>query len=172
LVHRRRIAVTAGLGLLVGVTATVYQLVSGRSFTEILFSGQDALPGLVDNASDYTLGVLIVLIVCKSLAYGLSLSAFRGGPIFPAMFVGGAIGIAVSGLPGVDLAAGIGMGIGAMAVSMLRLPLTSTMLATLLMGIDGILVTPQVVLAVATAFLITMKLPVRAEPAGSAPVHR
>jgi hypothetical protein len=46
------------------------------------------------------------------------------------------------------------------------------MLATLLMGIDGILVTPQVVLAVATAFLITMKLPVRAEPAGSAPVHR
>jgi len=130
------------------------------------------LPGLVDNASDYTLGVLIVLIVCKSLAYGLSLSAFRGGPIFPAMFVGGAIGIAVSGLPGVDLAAGIGMGIGAMAVSMLRLPLTSTMLATLLMGIDGILVTPQVVLAVATAFLITMKLPVRAEPAGSAPVHR
>ena len=172
LVHRRRIAVTAGLGLLVGATATFYQLVSGRSFTEILFSGQDALPGLVDNASDYTLGVLIVLIVCKSLAYGLSLSAFRGGPVFPAMFVGGAIGIAVSGLPGVDLAAGIGMGIGAMAVSMLRLPLTSTMLATLLMGIDGILVTPQVVLAVATAFLITMKLPVRAEPAGSAPVHR
>jgi H+/Cl- antiporter ClcA len=168
IVHRSRIAVTAGLGLLVGATAAVYQLVTRRSFTEVLFSGQNALPGLVENAAGFSLGVLVALIACKSLAYGLSLSAFRGGPIFPAMFVGGAIGIAASGLPGVGLAGGIGMGIGAMAVSMLRLPLTSTLLATLLMGIDGILVTPQVVLAVATAFLITVKLPVpggaKAEP--------
>lgn len=172
LVHRSRIAVTAGLGLLVGAIAMVYQLISGRSFTEVLFSGQDALPGLVDNAAGYSLGILVVLIVCKSLAYGLSLSAFRGGPIFPAMFVGGAIGIAVSGLPGIGLAAGIGMGIGAMAVSMLRLPLTSTLLATLLMGIDGILVTPQVVLAVATAFLVTMRLPVPSGTHGKPPVQR
>src|SRR5699024_6830817 len=151
IVHRSRIAVTAGLGLLVGATAAVCQLVTRRSFTEVLFSGQNALPGLVENAAGFSLGVLVALSAWTSLAYGLSLSAFRGGPIFPAMCVGGAIGIAASGLPGVGLAGGIGMGIGAMAVSMLRLPLTSTLLATLLMGIDGILVTPQVVLAVATA---------------------
>ncbi len=159
LVHRSRVVVTAGLGLLVGAIAMVYQLISGRSFTEVLFSGQDALPGLVSSAADYSVGIIIVLIICKALAYGISLSAFRGGPIFPAMFVGGAVGIAISGLPGVGLASGVGMGIGAMAVSMLRLPLTSTLLATILMGIDGILVTPQVVLAVATAFLITLRLP-------------
>jgi hypothetical protein len=89
-----------------------------------LFSGEDALPELVAHAADYSLGVLIMLIACKALAYGLSLSAFRGGPVFPSMFIGAAIGIAASGLPGMDLAPAIGMGIGAMCAAMLRLPLT------------------------------------------------
>jgi hypothetical protein len=42
---------------------------------------------------------------------------------------------------------------------MLRLPLTSTLLAVVLMGADGILVTPQVVVAVVVAFVITNVLP-------------
>ena len=60
-VHLNRVLVTAGLGLLVGLTATVYQLVSGNSFTQVLFSGQDALPALVEHAADYSVGVLILL---------------------------------------------------------------------------------------------------------------
>jgi hypothetical protein len=43
---------------------------------------------------------------------------------------------------------------------MLRLPLTSTLLAVLLMGIDGVIVTPQVVVAVAVSFVISNVLPV------------
>ncbi len=43
---------------------------------------------------------------------------------------------------------------------MLRLPLTSALLATVLMGADGVLVTPQVVVAVVVAFVITYVLPV------------
>ena len=125
----------------------------------MLFSGQDALPDLVANAANYPLAVLIVLIVCKSVAYGLSLSAFRGGPVFPSMFIGAALGIAVSGLPGMDLAPAIAMGIGAMCTTMLRLPLTSTLLATLLLGSDGVSVTPQVIVAVVVAFVITNVLP-------------
>ena len=100
------------------------------------------------NAADYSVPVLILLIVCKAFAYGLSLSAFRGGPVFPAMFIGAALGIAVSGLPGLSLAAAIGMGIGAMCSAMLRLPMTSTLLATLLLGADGLSVTPEVIVAV------------------------
>ena len=42
---------------------------------------------------------------------------------------------------------------------MLRLPLTSTLLATLLLGADGVSVTPQVVVAVVVAFLVTTVLP-------------
>jgi H+/Cl- antiporter ClcA len=155
IVHLNRVLVTAALGLLIGVTAMAYQLISGRSFTQVLFSGQDALPELVEHAADYPLAVMILLIACKAIAYGLSLSAFRGGPVFPSMFVGAAVGIAASALPGMNLAAGIGMGIGAMCAAMLRLPLTSTLLAVLLMGVDGVAVTPQVVIAVAVAFVIS-----------------
>jgi H+/Cl- antiporter ClcA len=172
-VHVNRVLVTAALGLLIGLTAMAYQLISDRSFTQVLFSGQTALPELVEHASDYSVGVLILLAACKTLTYGLSLSAFRGGPIFPAMFLGAVLGIAAGGLPGMSLAPAIGMGIGAMCAAMLRLPMTSTLLATLLLGADGVTVTPQVVVAVAVAFVITNLLPTpgkkAAAPAGPTP---
>ena len=168
-VHLNRVLVTSALGLLIGLIAMAYQLISGQSFTQVLFSGQDALPALVENAANYSLAALVLLIACKTLAYGLSLSAFRGGPVFPSMFIGAALGIAASGLPGMNLAAAIAMGIGAMCTAMLRLPLTSTLLATLLLGVDGVAVTPQVVVAVAVAFVVTNLLPVPGPKASSAP---
>jgi H+/Cl- antiporter ClcA len=162
MVHRRRMLATTGIGLVIGLSATAYELLSGNSFTQVLFSGQGALPELVQNAGSYSGGVLVLLITFKILGYGLSLSAFRGGPVFPAMFIGAALGIAAAGLPGMSLAPAIGMGIGAMSCAMLRLPLTSTLLATLLLGADGATETPVVVVAVAVAYVITMILP----PAG------
>ena len=33
---------------------------------------------------------LVLLIACKALAYSASLSGFRGGPVFPSMFLGAA----------------------------------------------------------------------------------
>ena len=158
-VHRNRVPVTVALGLLIGLTAMTYQLVTGRGFTDVLFSGQDALPTLVADAADYSVATLVMLGLCKILAYGLSLSAFRGGPVFPAMFVGAVLGIAMSGLPGMSLAPAIGMGIGAMSCAMLRLPLTSVLLATLLLGSDGLQVTPEVIVAVVVAFIVTTVLP-------------
>lgn len=158
-VHRSRVPVTVVFGLLIGGCAMAYQLISGNTFTDVLFSGQDSLPELVARSGDYSLGVLVTLGVFKTLAYALSLSAFRGGPVFPAMFIGAVLGIALSGLPGMELAPAIGMGIGAMSCAMLRLPLTSVLLATLLMGVDGLLITPQVVLAVVVAYVVTSALP-------------
>jgi H+/Cl- antiporter ClcA len=154
-VHLNRVAVTAGLGLLIGLVAMAYQLISDNSFTQVLFSGQSGLPELVADASDYSVGVLVLLAACKTLAYGLSLSAFRGGPVFPAMFIGAVLGIALAELPGMSLAPAIAMGIGALCTAMLRLPMTSTLLAVLLLGADGVSVTPQVVVAVAVAFVVT-----------------
>jgi len=159
-VHLNRVLVTAGLGFVIGLTAMAYQLISGNGFGQVLFSGQEALPELVEHAADYSVGVLILMAACKSFVYGLSLSAFRGGPVFPAMFVGAVLGTAVAGLPGMSLAPAIAMGIGAMSAAMLRLPLTSVLLATLLLGTDGLSVTPQVVVAVVVAFVITTVLPV------------
>ena len=159
IVHRSRVLVTTALGLAIGLTAMAYQLISGQPFTQVLFSGQDALPVLVEHAAEYSSAVIVLLIACKALVYAMSLSAFRGGPVFPALFIGGALGIAASALPGMSLAPAIGMGIGAMCATMLRLPLTSTLLATILLGADGVIVTPQVIIAVAVAFVLTNILP-------------
>ncbi|GAA2166708.1 H+/Cl- antiporter ClcA [Humibacillus xanthopallidus] len=168
-VHRNRVPVTVVLGVLIGLCATAFQVITGHPFTQVLFSGQDALPELVADAAGYSLGVLLLLGLFKGIAYGLSLSAFRGGPVFPAMFIGAALGIAVSGLPGMELAAAIGTGIGAMCCAMLRLPLTSVLLATLLMGADGLTITPQVVVAVVVSFVVTAVLPTPGPPQPAGP---
>ena len=83
-------------------------------------SPADALPGLVLQASTWTVGAAGGPGHAKSIAYAASLSSFRGGPIFPAMFIGGAIGVAGSHLPGLVLVPAVAMGIGAMATVMLR----------------------------------------------------
>jgi H+/Cl- antiporter ClcA len=116
-----------------------------------------------------------MLVACKGLAYSVALSSFRGGPVFPAMFIGAAGGILLSHLPGLPLVPGIAMGIGAMSAAMLRLPLTSVLLATLLLSSDGLAVMPLVIVAVVVAFVTTMRLipapapaPATKEPAASA----
>jgi hypothetical protein len=45
------------------------------------------------------------------------------------------------------------MGMGAMAVVMLRLPMTSILLATILLGSDGVSAMPLVIVAVVVAFV-------------------
>jgi hypothetical protein len=87
------------------------------------------------------------------------------------MFAGAVLGIAMSGLPGMSLAPAIAMGIGALCTAMLRLPLTSTLLATLLLGADGVSVTPQVVVAVVVAYVLTNVLPVPGPHEDEGPDH-
>ena len=94
----------------------------------------------------------------RALAYGLSLSSFRGGPTFPALFIGAVGGVALSHLPGLPLVDGVAMGIGAMSVVMLRLPLTSVLLATLLLASDGLAVMPLVIVAVVVAYVLSARL--------------
>ena len=78
--------------------------------------------------------------------------------MFPSLFIGAAAGIAASHLPGLELVPAVAMGIGAMCTVMLALPLTSTMLATLLMGADGMQAMPVVIVAVVVAYVVTARL--------------
>jgi chloride channel protein, CIC family len=128
-VERRMLLATPLVGLAVGALAVTYATVSGHDVSDVLFSGQDAMGPLIANSADYSAAALVLLVACKGLAYGASMSGFRGGPVFPAMFLGAAGGLALSHLPGLPLAAGVAMGIGAMSVAMLKLPLTSVLLA-------------------------------------------
>jgi H+/Cl- antiporter ClcA len=164
-VERRLLLATPLMGLTVGTLAIVYAKASGHSFSEVLFSGQDALGPLVSQGASYSVGALCLLVACKGLAYSASLSSFRGGPVFPAMFLGAAGGIALSHLPGLPLVPGVATGIGAMCVVLLRLPLTSVLLATLLLAEDGLAVMPLVIVAVAVAYVASARLTPAPSPA-------
>ena len=156
--ERRMLLATPLVGLAVGGLAVTYATVSGHDVSDVLFSGQDAMGPLIANSADYSVAALVLLVACKGLAYGASMSGFRGGPVFPAMFLGAAGGVALSHLPGLPLVAGVAMGIGAMSVAMLRLPLTSVLLATLLLASDGLAVMPLVIVAVAVAYVASARL--------------
>ncbi|MFJ4203964.1 chloride channel protein [Streptomyces sviceus] len=157
-VERHRIPATVLMGLAIAGFAIAYAEGSGKAATEVLYSGQSALGPLLANSADYTVGTVTLLLACKGLAYCASLSAFRGGPIFPAMFLGGAGGIALSHLPGLQLTPAFAMGVGAVSVAMLRLPLTSVLLATLLLGAQGLTVMPLVIVTVVTSYVTTVRL--------------
>ena len=157
--------------LVIAGLAIAYAEGTGKNASEVLFDGQVALGPLITHSASYTIGALLLLIVCKSLAYGVSLSSFRGGPTFPALFIGGAGGMALSHLPGLPLVAGVATGIGAMCVVMLDLPLTSVLVATILLFSDGLAVMPLVIMAVVVAYVAAARIaPATApEPATAAP---
>lgn len=157
-VERRVVAGTALMGLVAGALALAFAEATGRDASWVLYSGQSALDPLLADGAGYTVGTLLLLIVCKGLAYCASLSSFRGGPVFPAMFVGAAGGIALSHLPGLNVTSGFAMGIGAMCVAMLRLPMTSVLLATLLLGSPGLTVMPLVIVSVVVAYVVSLRL--------------
>ena len=115
--------------------------------------------------------MLVAVIACKAIAYVVSLSSFRGGPIFPSMFIGAAIGLLISHLPGLDPVAGAAMGIGAMSAVMLTLPLTSVLLATLLLYSDGIRVMSLVIVAVVVAYVIGARLAPKPAPESAGSGH-
>jgi len=156
--ERQPLLVLPLAGLAVAGLAIGYAEATGKGPDDVLFSGQSALSPLIQNASTYTVGTLVLLMLCKALAYGISLGSFRGGPIFPALFVGAAGGIAMSHLPGLPLVPAVAMGLGAMSVVMLTLPLTSVLLATLLLFSDGLAVTPLVIVAVVVAYVVAARI--------------
>jgi hypothetical protein len=67
------------------------------------------------------------------------------------------------------MVAGAAMGMGALMVAMLRLPLTSVLLATLLLLSDGLAVMPLVIVAVAIAFVASSKISPVPPPAPPTP---
>ena len=91
----------------------------------------------------------------KGAGWGISLGSFRGGPTFPALFLGAAAGMAASHLPGLALTPAVAVGMGAMTASMLRLPLSAIVLAVLLTYQGGLGTSPLIIVAVVVAYLVT-----------------
>ncbi len=164
-VARRRVLLTPVMGLAVGGLAIAFAEGTGRSSSEVLFSGQSALPPLVQQAAAWTVGALLLLVLCKALAYAISLSSFRGGPIFPSMFIGAAGGIALSHVGGLPMIAGAAMGVGAMTAGALKMPFTAVLLPSLLFLPDAVSLTPLVIVAVVVSYVVAVWIQPSSPPA-------
>ena len=154
-VEQRLVLLTLLAGLVIAGLAIAFGEATGKPQADVLFSGQAALPPLLEQAASYTAGALVLLVACKGIAYAIALSSFRGGPTFPGMFIGAAGGIALSHLPGLPLVAAAAIGVGAMTAGMLQLPMTAVLLATLFFGTNGIKVLPLVIVAVVVSFVLS-----------------
>lgn len=168
--HRLRESGTARLGvaplvlaggLAVGLIALGADLL-GADSQDVLFSGQASIPALLTEASTAT---LLVLVAAKAVAYAVSLACgFRGGPIFPAIFLG--VGIAMFPVIWLDVSPTVALAMGAAAgmTAQSRLLLPSMLLAMILVGGQGADAVSAAVLAAATAWLCATALERRAPP--------
>jgi H+/Cl- antiporter ClcA len=166
IVSRRLTLCLPVVALIVAGLAIAFHGATGKNVNEVLFSGQDALPGIVSQAGTWSVSALLLLIVFKGLAWSVSLGSFRGGPTFPALFLGAAAGIAASRLPGFSLTPAVAVGMGAAATAVLRLPLSGTVMATLLTSHSGTGDEPLIIVAVVAAYLVSL-VPVARAAAGA-----
>ncbi|MEW2631272.1 chloride channel protein [Streptomyces sp. NPDC048389] len=159
---------TVACAVAAGGCATLYSVTTGRSPAEAALSGQATLAHMASAPAAWGIGALLALLVFKTAAYALCLGSLRGGPIFPALCLGGAAGLLLSPLPGLGVVPGTAAGMAAAAVSALRLPVSSVVLVVLLLGSPGM--TPVVILAAVVAFVTTELMPTgpALEPAAGA----
>jgi H+/Cl- antiporter ClcA len=138
----------------------------GRRRGAVLRPG--AASGLVEGAGTRSVAALALLIAFKSAGWGVSLGGFRGGPTFPGLYLGAAVGVLASHLPRLALTPAVAVGMGAATVAVLRLPVSAVLLATVLTSGAGAGVEPFVIVGVAAAFLTDA----RADQARRAPGRR
>ncbi|MFJ2770718.1 chloride channel protein [Streptomyces sp. NPDC087300] len=153
---RHTAARTVLCAVAVGGCLTAYALLTGRSPEEAALSGQATLGHLAADPGAWSVAALLALVVCKGLAWSISLGSLRGGPIFPALLLGAAAALACSGLPGLGTTPALALGICAAATAVMGLPLCSAVLTVLLMGEDAHDQMPLIVLAAVVAHLTVL----------------
>jgi H+/Cl- antiporter ClcA len=137
-------ATLGGLGI--GLVA----LVAGE---ETLFSGEAELEELLGEPGSKTVAALCLIVAGKVLATSLSLATgFRGGRIFPTVFIGGTVGLALhEAFTSVPLAVAAAAGMAGAAVVILRLPVFVILFVSFF---GGPLLLPLVALSAVTAYIL------------------
>jgi H+/Cl- antiporter ClcA len=135
-----------------------------------LYSGQDQLLQIIHNPAAYGIGLLLLLVLVKSLLTSTSFATgFEGGPIFPSLFIGGTLGLALSKiLPFIPEGVGVTAGMAGVASAIFPMPLTMILLLGFMGGQTDLL--PIIVIGAVIGFLVskvlTPLLPKRGEQSG------
>jgi H+/Cl- antiporter ClcA len=160
-VHRVAVArpfiVTPLAGVVVAVLAILFGL-TGQPDDAVLFSGSSALVPLVDQAATLSLGTMALLLLLKGIAWSISMGTFRGGAVFPAIFMGTVGGLLASHLPGLPEGAAIAAVMAASVTAILRLPLSAVIIAAGLTGNTGPAALTLVVISVVVAHVVVGRI--------------
>jgi H+/Cl- antiporter ClcA len=145
-IRKRRPWAAAGLGALALVPVAVF-------VPRLLFSGEDEVGGLVADAAELGIGVLLALAVGKLLFSAWSLStAYFGGPLFPMIYGGTAIGLAIHLLfPDVPEAVAVMAMIAGVVSAAAPAPFSITVFLGLL---SSITLVPPIAIAAASAYVV------------------
>ena len=137
-----------------------------------LYSGQDQLLQIIHNPAAFGIGILLLLLLVKTVITSTSFATgFEGGPIFPLLFIGGTLGLAISKiLTFIPEGVAVTAGMAGVACAVFPLPLTIVLLLGLLGGqtdlLPGIAIGAVVGLLVSKA--LTPLLPKRKAKSGGA----
>jgi H+/Cl- antiporter ClcA len=119
-----------------------------------MFTGSEQLKTVLLDAGNLGVGLLVVLVLAKQLTFAVSqASGFVGGPIFPALFIGGTLGVLVHEVvPAVPLGLAFTCLLAAVPGSLAAAPFSMVLLAAFLTQV-GALQTAPILIAVVTSFL-------------------
>jgi H+/Cl- antiporter ClcA len=120
-----------------------------------LYSGQDQLQEIVHNPAQFSIGILLVMLLVKILLTSTSFATgFEGGPIFPLLFVGGTLGQVLSGvLTFIPQGVGVLAGMAGATCAFLPIPLTVALLLGLFGGQTDLI--PVIVIGAVTGYIIS-----------------
>lgn len=123
-----------------------------------LYSGQDQLLQIIHNPAAFGIGLLLLMMLVKALLTSTSFATgFEGGPIFPLIFIGGTLGLAISKiLTFIPEGVAVTAGMAGVACAVFPLPLTMALLLGLMGGQPDLL--PVIVIGAVIGFLVSKAL--------------
>lgn len=111
------LGILVGSALVIAAAALAMRYMTGEPVLYVVTSGEELITDLPTLTS---ISTVVAIIIFKSVAYAASLGAgFRGGPFFPAMFIGAAAGLLIAlALPnGPSIQAAIVVGVVASVIA-------------------------------------------------------
>ncbi len=141
-----------GGGLAVGLLAVLADAL-GADSQDVLFSGQNSINAVV---SEDSASILVVLVAAKALGYAICLGCgFRGGPVFPAVFLG--VGLATFTVIAFDVSPTFAVAVGTAAgmAAMTKLLFAPLLFSALLVGSGSVDAVPAAVFAASAAWVVT-----------------
>jgi chloride channel protein, CIC family len=120
-----------------------------------LYSGQDQLLRIIHNPAAFGIGLLLLMMLVKALLTSTSFATgFEGGPVFPLLFIGGTLGLAISHiLTFIPQGVAVTAGMAGVACAVFPLPLTIILLLGLLGGQTDLL--PVIAIGAVIGFIVS-----------------